>query len=171
MTESVLGQLEHTLVLANQSVNFDDLSKVADLQSHYCCVLQSSFKRLGAQCASFADRSMNVFLMILNNHLTSKASSLYEDVLMAIGYLLSEVGQSFGKYLSFFFPKLLEAINNRSDHSVKNDTSLSFIHIYMYIHFVQYYCGDTCIDLCIYICVTYLLLGMFSCHRIGGRCG
>lgn len=114
LAESILGQLEYALSLLRSTVNYDDICRLAEAQSNYCMLLQSAFGRLQQSSCAIADRAMSVFLSILNSSICTQATSLHEDVLMAIESLLLEIGgDKFSSYFPYFYPKLMAVVGKR----------------------------------------------------------
>ncbi|KAJ1920173.1 karyopherin Kap95 [Mycoemilia scoparia] len=106
---AIIERLEYTINNQNQIVNIDDRMAMNELQSHLLAVLTSSVRALGKESKAFSDVLMTDLLKILD---TEGSSSVTEDVFLAVGALVTSLGDDFSRYFEPFAPHLNKALQN-----------------------------------------------------------
>ena len=88
--------------------------EISDTQSHLCALLQAIIRRLGLRVKPQSDRIMRTFMNFLSSYSTT-ASFIFEDIFLAIGSLLSVLGDEFIYYMQAFYPFLIQILSYHSE--------------------------------------------------------
>jgi len=117
----LLGRLIPTLIeklkstLMREGLSADEREKLGETQGFLCSALTSVVTKLDASVIlPHCDMLMELFLRVLS----SKAATVHEEALMAIGSIAGKCGANFEKYIPVFKPLLLLGLQNASEHHV-----------------------------------------------------
>lgn len=110
LANTVLTRLQEGLASQNKLVGVDDREAYYDQQASLCALLAATTRRLDKGIAPLADNIMSVLLNLLQS--ITKASTVIEDVFLAVGNLAGAIEGNFDRYWPDFAPFLIAAIRN-----------------------------------------------------------
>jgi importin subunit beta-1 len=116
LSNVILERLEKTIPLQSQVVSIEDKMTLEEMQVSLTSVIVAIIQRLEGEIKPQGDRSMKVFLELLN---TSGARTAVPDIVFAaVGALAGALEVEFFPYMEHFAPYLYKGLENQEDASI-----------------------------------------------------
>jgi hypothetical protein len=147
-----LTQFEGTLTnVLNPTFNSMCGSGLSDiiyqLQSYYCTIFRAVFKKLFKKIN--AEMGLKIFLLIENSF--KMRQTVYEEAVLCLGSLASNMGEPFEEIMNRFQDFLLYALQKYNESSLSKSAIITLGHIVRAIKFNFYKFSDKYIDVLINI--------------------
>lgn len=117
----LLGLLIPTLIdklkgtLMKEGLSIDEREKLSETQGFLCNALMAAITKLDDNVVlPHCDMLMELFLRVL----ATKATTVHEEALMAIGSVAGKCGPKFAKYVPSFKPFLIRGLHNAAEYHV-----------------------------------------------------
>jgi len=116
LSDVILGRLEKTVPMQQQVVSIEDRMTLEEVQTSLVSTVMAITQRLEAEIKPQADRTMQVFIQLLQN--VPPKSSVPDIVFAAVGALASALDQDFLPYMDAFSTFLYGGLNNQEEPSL-----------------------------------------------------